>query len=106
MINAGVTMLWISEAVEVSELDYRNLRQRYGPSIGLIGGIPLSILRAPSPEQMRRRLQEIVAPLMQTGRYIPLAGGRVREDIPWEVYKSYRDSLAELIAHSPEPEHQ
>lgn len=100
MINAGVTMLWISEAAEVPELDYRNLRRRYGPSIGLIGGIPLSILRAPSPEQMRRRLQEIVAPLMRTGCYIPLAGGRVREDIPWEVYKSYRESLAELIVDS------
>jgi hypothetical protein len=40
MLDAGVTMLWISEAPEVPDLDYRALRQRFGPALGLIGGIP------------------------------------------------------------------
>jgi uroporphyrinogen-III decarboxylase len=97
MIQAGVTLLWISEAAEVPELDYRILRKRFGPALGLIGGIPLSILRSALPEPMRQQLQDIVVPLMRSGRYIPLAGGRVREDIPWEVYKRYREYLAELL---------
>ena len=98
LIDAGLTMLWISEAAEAPELDYRNLRCRFGPDLGLIGGIPLSILRAGSPEGIRAKLEEIVPGLLQSGRYIPLAAGRVREEIPWEVYKHYRQALAELIA--------
>lgn len=98
MIKAGVTMLWIAEAAEVPELDYRNLRQTYGSHLGLIGGIPLSLLRPESPEQLKDALSQIVVPLIQSGRYIPLAGGRVREDILWEVYKCYRELLARIIA--------
>jgi len=97
MIEAGVTMLWISEAAEVPELDYRNLRREFGPELGLIGGIPLSILRTESSEKMRARLEDIITPLLQSGRYIPLAGGRVREEIPWQVYQRYRETLAGLI---------
>lgn len=97
MIEAGVTILWVSEAAEVPEIDYRSLRRRYGPELGLIGGIPLSILRSGEPENMERRLREIVTPLMESGRYIPLAGGRVREEVPWSVYKRYREILADLI---------
>ena len=97
MIEAGVTMLWISEAAEVPELDYRGLRREFGPELALIGGIPLSILRTESGEKVRDRLAEIVTPLLQSGRYIPLAGGRVREEIPWPLYRRYRESLAEVI---------
>lgn len=97
MIKAGVTMLWIAEAAEVPELDYRNLRQTYGSHLGLIGGIPLGLLRSESPEHLKDGISQIVIPLMQSGRYIPLAGGRLREDIPWEVYKCYRELLAQII---------
>ncbi len=97
MIEAGVTILWVSEAAEVPEIDYRSLRRRYGSELGLIGGIPLSILRSGEPEKMERRLREIVTPLMESGRYIPLAGGRVREEVPWSVYRRYREILSDLI---------
>jgi hypothetical protein len=97
MFQAGITMLWISEAAEAPELDYRNLRRQFGPLLGLIGGIPLSILRAKSTDQMRDRVQEIVAPLLQSGRYIPLAGGRIREEIPWTIYQRYREIMADMI---------
>lgn len=98
MIDAGVTMLWISEAAEVPELDYRALRYRFGPLLGLIGGIPLSILRTESPGSMRERIETMVPPLLESGRYIPLAGGRVRDGISWEVYKKYRELIAEMVA--------
>jgi hypothetical protein len=97
LIEAGITMLWISEAPEVPELDYFTLREKYGPEIGLIGGIPLSLLRNESPATIRDSLEEIVPPLLQTGRYIPLAGGRVREEIPWTTYKHYREVLKDLL---------
>jgi hypothetical protein len=97
MIEAGVTILWVSEAAEVPEIDYRSLRRRYGPELGLIGGIPLSLLRAGELKDMEQKLREIVVPLMESGRYIPLAGGRVREEVPWPVYKRYREILSDLI---------
>jgi uroporphyrinogen-III decarboxylase len=97
MLDAGISMLWISEGPEVPELDYRRIRSRFGPELGLIGGIPLSILRSPSPDLIRDRLGAIVPPLLQSGRYVPLAGGRVREEIPWSVYRCYREVLAELM---------
>jgi len=97
LIDAGISMLWISEAAEVPELDYCRIRSEFGPDLGLIGGIPLSILRSKSPDEIRNTLEEIVPPLLRSGRYVPLAGGRVREDIPWSVYECYREVLAELI---------
>lgn len=97
LIEAGVTMLWISEAAEIPALDYRNLRRRFGSDLGLIGGIPLSVLRDESLAGIRTRLEEIVPPLLESGRFVPLAGGRVREEIPWAVYRCYREVLAELI---------
>lgn len=95
--EAGISLLWVSEAAEKEELDYRRIREELGRDLGLIGGIPLSILRDGSPDLIRARLEEIVPPLLQSGRYIPLAGGRVREEIPWPVYKEYREVLAELM---------
>ena len=103
MFEAGVTILWVSEAAEVPEIDYRNLRRRYGSDLGLIGGIPLSILRSADPEKMEFRLCEIVKPLMESGRYVPLVSGRVREEIPWPVYRRYREILAGLICHQQAP---
>ncbi len=97
MMEVGVTILWVSEAAEDPEIDYRTLRRRYGPGLGLIGGIPLSLLRAGDPETMETRLHEIVTPLLESGRYVPLAGGRVREDVPWETYERYRNTLARLL---------
>jgi hypothetical protein len=96
-IDAGVSMIWVSEAAEVPELDYGRLRKEYGPDLGLIGGIPLSILRNESPEGISASVEEIVSPLLESGRYVPLAGGRVREEIPWSAYRYYREALAELV---------
>ncbi len=98
VFSAGINLLWISEAAEDPALDYRNLRERHGGGLGLIGGIPLSILRAESADGMKERLGEIILPLLKSGRYIPLAGGRVREDVSWEAYRRYRLALRELIA--------
>ncbi len=97
MIEAGVTMLWLAEAPDLPELDYRTLRARYGPTLGLIGGIPLDVLRHTPIEQIAERLEEIVPPLLATGRYIPLAGGRVRAGVSWAAYRRYREVLAKMI---------
>ncbi len=101
MIEAGVSMVWLSEAPDVPELDYRELRRCFGPMLGLIGGIPLAVLREDSLASMTARVHEIVPPLLSEGRYIPLASGRVRHDVPWETYRHYRELLSALLdAHA------
>jgi len=102
MLAAGVSLLWISEAPDVPELDYRALRRRFGPALGLIGGIPLGGLREQSPERIAERISAIVPPLLREGRYVPLAAGRVREDVSWAAYRRYREALAAVIAVAAE----
>ena len=97
LFRAGMNILWVSEAAETPEMDYRHLRQQFGPELGLIGGISLSILRSSAGQGINERLEEIVVPLLQSGRYIPLASGRVREEIPWSVYKEYRETLNKIM---------
>lgn len=101
LIEAGVTMLWVSEVPELPELDYRALRSRFGPQLGLIGGIPMSLLRTKSSERILEELRGIVPPLLKSGGYIPLAGGRVRKEVTWEAYRRYREALAEIMERSP-----
>jgi hypothetical protein len=97
LIAAGISILWISEAPDVPELDYRALRRRF-PRLGLVGGIPLSILREPSMERMEGQLEELVPPLLRAGRYVPLAAGRVREGVSWAAYRRYREVLAGMMS--------
>jgi hypothetical protein len=99
LLRTGVSMLWISDAAGIAEVDYRNLRLEYGPSLGLIGGIPLAVLGAASRDQMNRQLQDFVIPLLQSGRYVPLAGGRIREDVPWAAYRDFRELLVGIFAN-------
>jgi len=95
--DTGVNMLWISEAPEVPDLDYLTLRHQFSPTLGLIGGIPLSTLREESVDRIPERVHAIVPPLLASGRYIPLAGGRVRAGVPWAAYKKYREALGEVL---------
>lgn len=97
LLEAGVSLLWISEAPEVPDLDYRMLRQHFGPTLGLIGGIPLAVLRDAPIEQIPARLNALVPPLLASGRYIPLAAGRVRMGVSWTAYRRYREVLAEML---------
>ena len=97
LIKTGVNILWVSEAAEMPSMDYLTLRETCGNAIGLIGGIPLSILRSESTQEMEKRMRDKVEPLLRSGRYISLASGRVREEIPWETYRRYREILAHLL---------
>ena len=97
LLDVGITMLWISEAPEVPELDYCTLRRKFGPTVGLIGGIPLSTLREEEIVRIPERVQAIVLPLLESGRYIPLAGGRVRAGVSWAAYRTYREALGAVV---------
>ena len=94
MLAHGFNCLWLSEA-EHPDMDYLRLRREFGRDLRLIGGISLNALRK-SKDAVKREMEEKVLPLLQEGGYVPLAGGRVREDVPFENYVYYRRLLEGL----------
>jgi len=94
ILKWGFNCLWACE-VNTAEMDYRDIRREFGRDLRLIGGIDLDALRR-GKEAIRREIVEKVPPLLESGGYIPLADGRVREDVPYENYLYYRKLLAEV----------
>jgi hypothetical protein len=83
--------------VDASAMDYRDIRREFGRDLRLIGGIDLDALRR-GREAIRGEILEKVPPLLESGGYVPLADGRVREDVRYEDYLYYRELLAEVTA--------
>ena len=96
ILKRGFNSLWACE-VNVEEMDYRRLRHEFGRDLRLIGGIDLDALRH-GKEAIRREILEKVPYLLEEGGYVPLADGRVREDVSYENYRYYRTLLQELTA--------
>jgi hypothetical protein len=92
--GARFNALWACEAPPEA-VDYHHLRGELGLGIGLIGGIDTDILYGEQSDI--RRAVEAVLPLVETGRFLPLADGRVREDVPYRNYVFYRSVLEELV---------
>lgn len=94
VLKWGIRCLWASE-VNCEAMDYRSLRREYGQDLQLIGGLDLDSLRR-GKEAIRREILEKVPPLLAEGGYIPLADGRIREDVTLENYLYYRQLLEEV----------
>ena len=96
ILRWGINCLWACE-VNIDAMDYRDLRREYGRDLRLIGGIDLDVLRH-SKDTIRREIEEKVPPLLAEGGYVPLADGRIREDIPFENYAFYRRLLEQVTS--------
>jgi hypothetical protein len=94
LLEHGLDCLWACE-VNAEAMDYRSLRQEFGHGLRLIGGIDLDVLRG-DKAAIRREVEEKVPPLLAQGGYVPLADGRVRDDIPLENYLYYRQLLEKI----------
>jgi hypothetical protein len=94
ILKYGFNCLWACE-VNIDAMDYRDLRREFGRDLRLIGGIDLDALRH-DKEAIRREVEEKVPPLVADGGYVPLADGRVREDVPFENYVYYRQLLEKV----------
>jgi hypothetical protein len=97
ILKWGFNCLWACE-VNLTAMDYRDLRQEFGRDLRLIGGIDLDVLRR-GKAAIQREVEEKVPPLVASGGYIPLADGRVRPDVPYENYVYYRRLLAEVTTN-------
>jgi uroporphyrinogen-III decarboxylase len=91
VVKAGFTCLWACEC-NPHTMDYREIREEFGNDLSLIGGIDSDALRQTKAD-INRAVMEMVPPLLASGGFIPLADGRVREDVPFENYLYYRKLL-------------
>ncbi|MCP4668699.1 MAG: hypothetical protein GY849_20335, partial [Deltaproteobacteria bacterium] len=94
LIEAGVNGLWISN-IQSAGMEYKTLRQTFGPEIALIGGIDSGAL-AGDEADVRRDVEETVPPLLESGRYLPCLDDRPRNNVPFARYRLFRKLLEEL----------
>jgi len=94
MLEYGFNCLWACE-VNIESMDYRDIRRDFGKDLRLIGGIDLDALRG-DKALIKNEIEKIVPPLVADGGYIPLADGRVREDVPFENYLYYRKLISQF----------
>lgn len=95
ILEHGFNCLWACE-VNLKTMDYRDLRREFGTDLRLIGGIDLDALRQ-GEKAIRKELTTKLPPLLAEGGYIPLADGRIREDVRYADYRYYRHLLREII---------
>jgi len=94
ILKMGFNCLWACE-VNIEAMDYGAIRGELGRDLRLIGGIDLDALRF-GKDAIRREVEEKVPLLVAEGGYVPLADGRVREDVTFENYVYYRRLLEEV----------
>jgi uroporphyrinogen-III decarboxylase len=90
VVKYPFNVLWLCETPP-GALMPAQVRHIVGSNLTLIGGIDSDILRKDT-----RAIQQAVAavqPFVEEGRFIPLADGRVREDVPYPNYVFYRQEL-------------
>jgi len=94
ILKWGFNCLWACE-VNVEAMDYRDLRREFGRDLRLIGGIDVDAVRQ-GKQAIRQEIEEKVPPLLADGGYVPLADGRIRQDMPFENYIYYRQLLIDI----------
>jgi len=91
VVKAGFNCLWACEC-NPQAMNYADIRKEFGRELRLIGGIDSDSLRQ-SQDQIQKAVLDTVPALLQEGGFIPLADGRVREDVSFENYVYYRKLL-------------
>ncbi len=94
-LDAGINMLWCVEGGS-SGVDCVALRREYGRDLRLIGGIDQNLLVG-DDDALDAEFARVVAPLVADGGYIPLSDGRIRSNVPWPAYRTYREELARHV---------
>ena len=95
ILERGFNCLWACE-VCAEAMDYRDIRREFGRDLRLIGGIDLDALPK-GRAAIRAEIEAKVPPLLASGGYVPLADGRVREDVGFEDYAYYRETLRSVL---------
>jgi uroporphyrinogen decarboxylase len=95
IFQTRINCLWACECTDPS-MDYRLIRSAFGSDLRLIGGINSNILLG-DKKGIRKEIEDKVPPLLEEGGFVPLLDGRIREVVPYENYKYYRQLLEEIV---------
>lgn len=93
-LEMGINTLWIGNGGPAG-LDYLALRREHGRHLRLIGGIDVRVLEA-DRAAIETEVTRVVPPLLEQGGYVPMVDGRVREYVPYDNYRVYRELIREL----------
>jgi len=96
VVKAGFNCLWACECNPIA-MDYGDIRREFGRDLRLIGGIDTDSLRQSQPD-IHQAVMNVVPALLEDGGFIPLADGRVREDVCFENYVYYRRLLESVTS--------
>ncbi len=94
VVKAGFNCLWACEC-NAEAMNYLDIRKEFGMDLRLIGGIDADSLRQDQPA-IYQSIMDIVPALVEDGGYLPLADGRVREDVKLDNYLYYRRLLESI----------
>ena len=94
LMDAGVDVLWPIE--RASGISPMGLRQRFGRSLRLWGGVDKRVL-CQGPEAIRGHLRELI-PLIEEGGYIPTVDHTVPPDVSWDDFRYYMDAKMALLS--------
>lgn len=93
-IEAGINVMWATETVR-SGMDYLQVRERFGRSLALIGGINAEALTR-DKKAIEEEITRKVRPLLSQGGYIPVIDNRPRSGIPLSNFEYYRELIRNL----------
>jgi uroporphyrinogen decarboxylase len=93
MMDAGVDILWPLE--RAADQDPVRLRQTYGRSLRLWGGVDKRVL-ARGPRAINEHLRAL-RPLIEEGGFIPSVDHTVPPDISWPDFQHYMESKGKLL---------
>lgn len=102
IVNFGFNCLWACE-VPPGTMSYGEIRREFGHKLRLIGGIDVDLLKG-DPHQLCTVLKEDITPLIEDGGFVPLADGRVRDNVPFENYVLYRECLVDVVSGQAQAE--
>jgi hypothetical protein len=94
VVKYPFNVLWLCETPP-GAVTPAQVRQVAGSDLTLIGGIDSDVLYKDSQAIQQAILA--VQPFMAAGHFIPLADGRVREDVPYSNYAFYRQELRRIL---------
>jgi hypothetical protein len=93
MMDAGMDILWPLE--RSADQDPVRLRQKFGRSLRLWGGVDKRILSL-GPEAIDAHLRTM-RPLIEEGGFVPSVDHTVPPDVSWENFNYYMASKAKLL---------
>jgi len=97
-MDAGVNVMFPFEPA--AGMDMVMARKRYGPKMGIIGGIDKFVLLK-TPEAIRRELEYKLQPLMQAGGTVFGLDHRIPENATLESFRYYVRTAREILGLDP-----